>query len=328
MTSLLVTGLGLASLSGQSVLPPAFAQSATVIPGKQCIYNNGAFSLKVEWYDPGIVVFKGKSPAEYTDWSKYEITGRPVEIKDNVTLGVSSCTEGANRVAVVRIVGHKIANNAITIAAGTGTGIVTGVAGAFACVGTGGAACPAAAAAVGAAAPGVVSVVTSALPDVQEIAYIGSPGTRNYVDLSGTIWQVGVANNIPLTDSRGFSRVATFFTGGDPGPKSISFSNQAGYVAEMTVIYSQKMPLPGFPPGPSVPIVDFPIFKSSGKISVGRTVHIDVPLAINNQPITVIIEGVATVKSRVFQTTVPANFSGNRCYKAYGTIFDPQGSTC
>lgn len=320
ITSLLVTGLGLASLSGQSVLPPAFAQSATVIPGKQCIFNNGAFSLKVEWYNPSSVVFKGKGPAEYTDYSKYEISGKPVEI-NNVTLGVSSCTEGANRVAVVRIVGHKIANNAITIAAGTGTGIVTGVAGAFACVGTAGAACPAAAAAVGAAASGVVSVVTSALPDVQEIAYIGSPGTRNYVDLSGTIWQVGVANNIPLTDSRGFNQIATFFTGGESGPRSISFSNQAGYVAEMTVMYFQKQPIGNT-------AVDLPVVQTSGKISVGRTVHINVPLAVSNQAIVVTINGVATVKPTVMSTTVPANFSGNRCYKSFGTIFDPKGSTC
>jgi hypothetical protein len=319
VTSLILTGLGLAALSSQAGLLPA--QASAVLPGKQCIFNNGAFSLKVDWYNPGSVIFTGKSSTEFNDYSKYVVSGKPVETKNNVTVGFSSCTEGANRVAVVRIIGHKIANNAISIAAGTGTGIVTGVAGAFACVGTAGAACPAAAAVVGASASGVVSGVTSALPDVQEIAYIGSPGTKNYVDLSGTIWQVGVANNISLSNSRGFSKIATFFTGGEPGPRSISFNNQAGYVAEMQVLYFQKQSVGGT-------FVDLPVVKTSGKISVGRTVHINVPLAISNLPVQVIITGVATIKPTVFSTTVPANFSGNRCYKSYGTIFDAKGSTC
>lgn len=74
--------------------------------------------------------------------------------------------------------------------------------------------------------------------------------------------------------------------------------------------------------------VDLPVVKSSGNITLGRTVHIDVPLAISNQPIQVFIKGVATLKPDVYSTTIPVNFSGNRCYKSFGTIFDAQGSTC
>jgi hypothetical protein len=289
-----------------------------LIPGKQCVFNNGAFSVKVDWYDPSSVVFKGKDRSEFNDYSKYEISGKPVQTNNNITLGLKSCTEGANRVAVVRIVGQKIANNAITIAAGTLTGIATGVAGAFVCVGTAGAGCPAAVAGVTAATSGAVSGIAAALPDVQEIAYLGSPGTTNYVDLSGTIWQVGIANNIPLNNPRGFEKIAAFFDGGEPGPRSISFNNQAGYVAEMFVAYMQK----------DNSGVDRVVVQRSGQISAGFTKHINVPLAISNTPIQVSIQGVGTIKKEVYKTTVPTNFSGNNCYKSYATIFDAKGSTC
>lgn len=317
----LVLGISVGSLNILTKAISVRAQTNAVTPGRQCIFNNGAFSLNVDWYNPGSVVFKGQNAAEAKDYSKYEISGQPAETKNNVTLGVSSCTEGANRVGVVRIVGGKYANDAISYAAGTGTGILTGVAGAFLCVGTIGVGCVAGIAGA-TAATGAVQAATAKLPDVQEIVYIGSPGTQNYVDLSGTIWQVGVANNIPLTNSRGFDQIAKFFTGGEPGPRSISFKNEAGYVAEMSVLYFQKKDVGGGN------VVELPVVQSSGQISVGRTVHINVPLAISNQPIQVFIKGVATLKSDVFSTTVPAKFSGNKCYKAFGTIFNAQGSSC
>jgi hypothetical protein len=301
---------------------PASAQTSTLIPGKQCIFNNSAFSVKVEWYNPGSVVFKGKNATEFNDYGKYEVSGKPVQTKDNVTVGLSSCTDGGNRTAVVRIVGHKIANNAITIAAGTLTGIATGVAGAFACAGTAGAACPAAAVAIGTATSGVVSAVTAALPDVQEIAYIGSPGTKNYLDVSGTIWNVGIANNVALNKKRGFSAIGAWVDGGEPGPKSITFNNQSGYVAQMVVMYFQKQNLG------NGQIVAMPVTKTSGNVSLGFSKHIDIPVEIENTPIQVFITGVGTIKKQVFGTTVPANFSGNKCYKSSGTIFDAKGSTC
>jgi hypothetical protein len=298
----------------------ASAQSPALIPGKQCIFNNAAFSVNVDWYNPGLVVFKGGDPKNYKNYTILD-NAKPVKTDKNITLGFSSCTDVGNRAAVVRVVGHDFANSAITIAAGTLTGIATGVAGAVACAGTAGAACPAAVAVVSTATGAVVSAVGEALPEVKEIAYIGSPGTQNYVDLSGTIWQVGIANNVSLNDSRGFSKIATFFTGGTPGPRSISFNNQAGYVAEMTVMYFQKQYIGGN-------LVDLPVAKTTGNLSVGRTVHINVPLAISNQPIRVFITGVGTVKKDIYSTTVPVNFSRNYCFKSFGTIFDAKGSTC
>lgn len=203
-----VSGAFLASLVcvGGIAAPPSSAQqlasAAQVIPGKQCVYNKGAFSLNVDWYDPGVVVFNGTDPVkEANDYTKYVINGKPVASKKDLTLGFSSCVEGGNRTAVARIVGHDIANNVITIATGTAVGIVTGVAGAFACAGTAGAACFVLAG-VGPAAAGAAYAAGEALPDVKEIAYIGSPGTKNYLDLSGTVWKVDIANNVPLGNGR------------------------------------------------------------------------------------------------------------------------------
>jgi hypothetical protein len=298
----------------------AAAQTPATIAGKQCVFNNSAFSVKVEWYEPGAIIFNGKNATESNNYSKYEVSGKPVETKNDVTVGLSSCTQGGNRVAVVRIVGHKIANNAITIAAGTLTGIVTGVAGAFACAGTTGGACPAAAVAVSTATSGVVSAVGSALPDVQEIAYIGSPGTKNYLDISGTIWNVGIANNVSLSKNRGFSAIGAWVDGGEPGAKSITFNNQSGYVAEMVVIYFQKQKIGG-------QIVVMPVSKSSGKVSLGFSRHIDIPVEIEQNPIQVFITGVGTTKKQIFGATIPGSFSGNKCYKSYGTIFNAKGAT-
>jgi hypothetical protein len=132
---------------------------------------------------------------------------------------------------------------------------------------------------------------------------------------------VGIANNTPLSDPRGFKKIAAFFDGGEPGPRSVTFSHQAGYAAEMLVMYMQKLDVNGTP-------VEVPVVKSSGVITAGFTRHINVPLAISNRPILVFIRGVGTIKKEVFTTTIPANFSRNNCYKAFGTFINAQGSTC
>ena len=301
--------------------------STALVPGKQCIYNGGGYALTVEWYNPGLIVFNGGDAKDYTN---YTTPGTP-QATEKITLGYSSCTDAANRSAVVRIVGHEMANAAITVATGTAVGVGTGVLGAFACVGTAGAGCPAAAAGVGAATAGAISAVALALPAVKEIAYIGVPGSRNYLDFSGTVWKVGIASSVPLSQERNFAResaqvvatsVGDFVTDGTPGPKSITFNNQAGYVAGMTVIYYENKDL-----GNGV-MVPMPVAKTSGDLSLGFSRHINIPTNVANLPIVVLIKGVGTIKSEVFSTTIPAAFSGNRCFKSWGTIFDAQGGAC
>ncbi len=300
---------------------PTHAQTKPALtPGKQCIFNNAAFSVNVDWYDPGSISFKGGDTKNYKNYTILN-DAKPIKTDKNITVGLQSCTNAGNQIAVARIVGHDIANSAIIYATGAVVGAGTGVASAFVCAGTVGAGCIALAA-VAPATGGAIALVEKALPAVQEIAYMGPPGTENYVDLSGTIWQVGIANNVPLSDPRGFKKIAAFFDGGTPGPRSISFNNQAGYVAEMSVMYFQKQDVGGGK------FVELPVVKNSGRISAGFTKHINVPLAISNQPIRVFITGVGTIKKDIYSTTVPVNFSGNNCYKSFGTIFNAKGSTC
>jgi hypothetical protein len=301
--------------------------ATAIVPGKQCIYNGGGYALTVEWYNPGLIVFNG---GDANDYSNYTTPGKPHSTQ-RITLGYSACTDAANRSAVVRIVGHDLANAAIMIGAGTATGVVTGVLGAFACVGTAGVGCPAAVAGVAAATGGAVSAVGLALPNVQEIAYIGVPGSVNYLDFTGTVWKIGISSDVPLTQERNFAKesaetvatsVGNFVTDGTPGPKSITFNNQAGYVSGMTVIYYENKDVGN---GNLAPM---PVAKSSGDIPVGFSRHINIPETIADMPIVVSITGVGTVKTDVFSTTLPANFSGNRCFKSWGTIFDAKGGAC
>jgi hypothetical protein len=120
-------------------------------------------------------------------------------------------------------------------------------------------------------------------------------------------------------------KVETFVTGEKTpqGERSIKFNNQAGYVAEMIVVYNVNQSVGN---GSLVPL---PRTLSTPKITVGFTRPLIIPKDIAlNQPIIVIIRGVGTVKKEIFSTTVPANFTGELCFKAYGTIFNPQGSKC
>ncbi|AFY74117.1 hypothetical protein Syn7502_02099 [Synechococcus sp. PCC 7502] len=298
-----------------------------IVPGKQCIYNRGGYALTVQWYNPGLIVFNG---GDADDYSKYSTPGTPFRT-EKIALGQTSCTDAANRAAVVRIIGQGFLNEGITIAVGTSVGIGTGVLGAIACVGTAGVGCPAAVAGVSVATAGAISAVGLALPEVKEIAYIGVPGSTNYLDFSGTAWNVGISNKVPLSQTRNFAKesaqtvassIKDFVTGGTPGPRSITFNNQAGYVAEMVVIYQIYK---DFGNGTIIPI---PVTKSSGQISLGFSKHIDIPVEIANLPISVFINGVGTTKNQILGATVPANFSGNRCFKSFGTIFNPQSSNC
>ena len=307
--------------------------STKKIPGKQCIYNKGGYALNVDWYDPGRVVFLG---GNMSDYNQYKVSGKPHKT-DRVTLGYSSCTDIANRVAIARIVGHDITNAAITISAGVAAGVTSSVLGAFACVGTAGVGCPAAVGAVGVLTASAVSATALALPKTEEIAYIGVPGTKNYLDMYGTVWEPAISNTVSLSQKRkpikeGFdkfgnaisnakSAAANWIAGGKKGPRSISFFNSSGFAASMTVMYFENKNVNGV-------VIPTPKTITSDKIIGGFTRHIDVPTNIHNMPISVFIDGVGTVKNRVFSTVVPANFNGGQCFKSEGTFLNPGGGKC
>jgi hypothetical protein len=308
--------------------------STTLQPGKQCIYNTGAYVLTVEWYNPGLVTFTGGDPGDY---SNYTIPGTGPIASEDITLGYSSCTNAANRAAIVRIVGHDLTNTSIQVVAGTATAAATGVAGAVACVGTAGVGCPIAVAGVSAVTGGVVAAAGEALPDVEEIAYIGVPSAQNYLDFSGTVWDVAISSTVPLNQERNYldetgakleqtastvgNSISNFVTDGTAGSKSITFNNQAGYVAGMTVMYFENRVVNGV----TIPQA---VVQSTGDLPAGFSRHVDIPGDAAPMPITVSITGVGTFDNDVYTTTLPASFTGNRCFKSWGTIFSTQGGSC
>ncbi|MCP9800780.1 hypothetical protein [Synechococcus sp. RedBA-s] len=205
-SALLAFTIGFGSIFAAS--SPSFAQQSIpqiqLIPGKQCVYNKSGYSATVSWYNPGTVIFTGESRTEEKDYTKYSIVkgAKPAEAK-TITVGFSSCTQYANRIAVVRIVGYDKVNSLITNLTGAAVGIGTAVGGAFVCAASLGAGCIALTA-IGPAAGGAIALVGDALPEVKEIAYIGSPGTKNYLDLGGTVWDpsASIATSLPLGNGR------------------------------------------------------------------------------------------------------------------------------
>ncbi len=107
-----------------------------------------------------------------------------------------------------------------------------------------------------------------------------------------------------------------------PSPRSITFSNQAGYVAKMVVLYFVMQNVGG---------TQVPIAKAleTPTIPVGQSKSLEIPRDVaKGMPISVEIQGIGTTKGKVFTTTVPEGFNGNLCFKAWGTIFDAKGGTC
>lgn len=282
------------------------------------MFNKGGYILRVDWYDPGKVLY---TDGDANDYNNYKTQGDPRE-SEKITLGLSSCTDVANRTAIVSIQDGHMVNNGISIGVGAVVGVASSVAGAIVCVGTVGAGCPAATIAAATVVTTATSAAFTALPEVKDIAYIGVPGTVNYLDFSGTAWKPGIKSSVPLSTDRSnvMTSVSNWITDGKPGPKSITFNNQAGYVASMFVMYFDNVQ--GQP-------VSIPVAKTSPKITAGFSRHINLPVSADEtKPVTVMITGVGTLNNRVFNTTLPGDFAGNRCFKSWGTIFSPQGGQC
>ncbi len=104
--------------------------------------------------------------------------------------------------------------------------------------------------------------------------------------------------------------------------RSITFSNQAGYVAKMTVVYFVTQNIGG---------TQVPIAKAleTPTIPVGISKSLEIPRDLaKGMPISIEIQGIGTTKGKVFSTTVPEGFNGNVCFKSWGTIFDAKGGPC
>lgn len=106
------------------------------------------------------------------------------------------------------------------------------------------------------------------------------------------------------------------------GQRSIKFQSEAGFVSDMAVSYFVYQKIGG---------KDVMTLKTvvTDKITAGISKAIVIPNdSVPNTNITVSIRGYGTVKNSFFSATVPGNFTGQHCYKAWGTIFSPQGGKC
>jgi hypothetical protein len=145
------------------------------------------------------------------------------------------------------------------------------------------------------------------------------PAGEWIVNTSATI-ATGVVNAANAADKA----ITNHITGGPttPGSRSITFNNQAGYMAKMTVIYFMTETIGG---------VQVPMGKSlsTPAISLGFSRPLEIPRnTAKGMPISVVIEGIGTVKGKVLETTVAEGFNGNVCFKSWGTIFDAKGGLC
>jgi hypothetical protein len=130
----------------------------------------------------------------------------------------------------------------------------------------------------------------------------------------------GVVNTAIAADKE----ITNHITGGPTtaGSRSITFNNQAGYMAKMTVIYFMTETVAG---------TQIPMLKSlsTPAISLGFSRPLEIPRnTAKGMPINVTIEGIGTIKGTVLQTTVAEGFTGNICFKSWGTIFDANGGFC
>jgi hypothetical protein len=119
------------------------------------------------------------------------------------------------------------------------------------------------------------------------------------------------------------SNAETTFSGAEVrDERRIKFFCEAGYIAEMTVIYMMNEVIGGTK-------VVVPRVVSTGNLSAGVSRSIVIPKEIvETSPIQVFINGKGTIKNPILTTTVPANFGGERCFKAWGTFLIPETGGC
>lgn len=103
-----------------------------------------------------------------------------------------------------------------------------------------------------------------------------------------------------------------------PTKRSITFRNEAGFVAKMMIQY--------FEAGPNG--MSLPKFLFTENLPVGQSKTLEIPNSAPNTQVIVSLIGSGTTKDNFFSTNLDAAFNGNRCFKAWGTLFSPQGGAC
>ncbi len=146
---------------------------------------------------------------------------------------------------------------------------------------------------------------------------VDSDGTRWAIDDGYNIWKMGPAGSAAAgIEGETQLRPAPPITAA--APRTITFRNEGGFNAKLMVIYSEV--------GPG----GFPLTKilTSGELMLGQSKTLEIPESAPNQMITVQLIGTATTNDNFYQTTLDAGFTGDRCFKSWGTLFSPQGGAC
>jgi hypothetical protein len=153
------------------------------------------------------------------------------------------------------------------------------------------------------------------------IEYAVDGETRWGIDSSFNIQKLGGGNsqgNYTVADTQNQPSSQITNTSTQTTKRSITFRNEAGFAANMMISY--------FEAGPGG--MAMPKFLFSDNIPVGQNRTLEIPNSAPNMQVTVSLIGSGTVKDNFYSTSLDAGFTGNRCFKAWGTLFSPQGGTC
>ena len=152
------------------------------------------------------------------------------------------------------------------------------------------------------------------------IEYAVDGDTKWGIDSSFNIQKLGSGqsqanNTVAETQIQPTSQITNVPT---PNKRTFTFRNEAGFVAKMMISY--------FEAGPGG--VPMPKFLFSDNIPVGQNRTLEIPTSAPNMQVTVSLIGSGTVKDNFYSTSLEATFTGNRCFKSWGTLFSPQGGNC
>jgi hypothetical protein len=101
--------------------------------------------------------------------------------------------------------------------------------------------------------------------------------------------------------------------------RTITFYNTAGFTAKLMVMY--------YPP-PNEQGISMPLILMSEDLPSGQGKSFLIPESAHGTKVSVKLVGIGTLNDDFFKEELDWDFAGLRCYKAWGTLFSPQGGKC
>jgi hypothetical protein len=146
---------------------------------------------------------------------------------------------------------------------------------------------------------------------------VDNDGTRWAIDDGYNIWKLGPTGQ-QASGIQGETELRPAALIVSAAPRTITFRNEGGFNSRLMVVYSEV--------GPG----GFPLTKilTTGELMLGQSKSLVIPDSAPNQMITVQLIGTSTTNDNFFSTKLDAGFTGDRCFKSWGTLFSPQGGAC